>query len=503
MNNHITPKTNRSKIMNYQNTAKQTGKKTNYRTKILLCSLLIVTCSLFFIACEQDTGAEDAPAPFSPSTAPPLPEGDRIPIATEAELKAIGANSTSRRKYYELAADITVSDWTPIGEADKPFHGALDGKNHTITITSGTGGLFAYTKNANIWNLKVAGTITATSAAGIPLMIGGISGNTDWTYIKDCESAVTITATGRGHNSAAGSIAGNMRKDSLVSACTASGSVTLQVGDNDENLMIYAGGLVGYAGDGSSDGAAPSGCLITKSSYTGTVTAISGYPYSGGIAGYNYSGSQITECFSTGTVTAEGANLPYAGGIAGYNSRSALISDSYSSANVNASAASKQALAGGIAGSTAAADSITARCYATGIVSATIDGSSMADSGGTLAVPLAANAGGISGALYYETPQIENCAALNSKVIGTDTSTGGILNVYRISVRVGGALKNNIASSDMTVTGGANTDKTAAGQDGADVAATPAQSVFQTTLGWNFSTVWKMGTSNYPVLKWQ
>jgi hypothetical protein len=492
-------KTNRSKIMIYQNT---TNKKGNSRSKIFplffaLCSLLIALCT----SCEQDPEPEEETSTiFTPPTAPPLPKGEHITISSAADLAKIGKETTHPlNRYYELTENITVSDWLPIGTANTPFRGALDGKNHTITITSGSGGIFSHTSSATIWNLKVAGTITAS---GDIVQVGGIAGNAIWTHITNCASSVTITATGHFHNSAAGSIVGNMRKNSMINSCTANGSVTLQVGENDESLMIYTGGLVGYAGDGSSDGATPSGCLITKSSYNGTVTATSGYPYTGGIVGYNYSGTYITECFSTGTVTATGANLPYAGGVSGYNSRSAVISDSYSTAAVNATAASKQALAGGIVGSTAAAGSTTARCYATGIVTATIDGNSAADAGGTLAVPLAANAGGISGALYYETPQIENCAALNNKVEAKDTASGGTLNAYRISVRVDGILTNNIANSDMTVTGRTPNDKTAAGQDGADTDAKPAQSVFQTTLNWNFTTVWKMGT-NHPILQWQ
>jgi hypothetical protein len=54
----------------------------------------------------------------------------------------------------------------------------------------------------------------------------------------------------------------------------------------------------------------------------------------------------------------------------------------------------------------------------------------------------------------------------------------------------------------MTVTGRTPDDKTLNGQDGADAATPLTQSVFQTTLNWNFTTVWKMG-SDYPVLKWQ
>jgi hypothetical protein len=38
-------------------------------------------------------------------------------------------------------------------------------------------------------------------------------------------------------------------------------------------------------------------------------------------------------------------------------------------------------------------------------------------------------------------------------------------------------------------------------QDGADCDAKPSQSVFEDTLGWDFNTVWTMGSDGYPVLR--
>jgi hypothetical protein len=481
--------------MNYKNI---TQKKMIRRTIIFLCSL--------FLACEQAPAPEEETPPSLPPepAASTLPTSAHIQITNEADLKKIGV-STSRKGYYELQNDIVLNDWTPLAATSATqFAGAFDGGGHTITINSTKGGLFAYTKMASIWNLNIAGTITVHSDAGSAAQVGGIAGNADWTHFTNCASTVNITVTAHGHNSSAGSIVGTMKHDSMIKSCAASGNVTLQTGDADNSLMIYTGGLAGYVGDGSASGDTPSGCLVTKSSYSGTVIAISGYPYVGGIVGYNYSSSNISECYTSGAVIAEGKNLPYAGGVAGYNSRSSVIGDSYSTANVTATAASKQALAGGITGATAAG-AATTKCYATGTVTATIKGDSTADSGGSLGVPPAANAGGISGAIYYNDPslpKIENCAALNSSVTAVDTATGGTLNAYRISAIESGTFTNNIANAAMTITGGANADNIATGKDGADKAINPAQSVFQSTLGWNFTTVWKMGANN-PMLQWQ
>jgi hypothetical protein len=57
----------------------------------------------------------------------------------------------------------------------------------------------------------------------------------------------------------------------------------------------------------------------------------------------------------------------------------------------------------------------------------------------------------------------------------------------------------------MTITIGGTPytpDPDADGFDGADCTAQPDQSVY-TGLGWDFSTVWKMGGEGYPVLQWQ
>jgi hypothetical protein len=408
----------------------------------------------------------------------------------------------SRRAYYELDDDITLTDWTALGSSIAPFMGALDGKDHTITIT-GSGGLFAYTKNATIWDLNIEGEI---AAEGTVVMAGGIAGNAAWTHITNCHSTASVSVTGSGHNTSAGGIVGNMRDRSMVASCTSSGDVTLDCDTAGQSLMVYAGGLVGYSGTGA-NGEGTSACLIVKSSSSADVTATGGYPYAGGLLGYNYAKAWVAESFSSGTVTAEGENLPYAGGVVGYNSRNAQISDSYSRATVEAAAASKQALAGGVAGANGANGIIT-RCYATGEVTATIQGDGTDDMGGSLGVPAAASAGGIAGASYYEAPEIKNCAALNSNVTAADTASGGTLNPYRIAGRVDGTLTNNIAYSGMTLTTGETTrtltedDKGGAKQDGADTTEKPAQSVFQSTLGWDFTNTWQMDSiSGYPIFK--
>jgi hypothetical protein len=206
------------------------------------------------------------------------------------------------------------------------------------------------------------------------------------------------------------------------------------------------------------------------------------------------------ESYASGRVTAEGTNLPYAGGVTGYISAGSSVKNCWSAVEVTAAAASKQALAGGISGAVARDNSVISKCYALGTVTAHITGGSAADTGGTLGVPAAANAGGITGALYVGSPQVEYCAALNGKVEGVDTG-GGELRVYRIAGVVDGSLEQNIANAGMALIGGEPAaDRGGNAPNGADAEAKPAQETF-TRLGWDFDGLWIMGSEGYPVLR--
>jgi hypothetical protein len=414
---------------------------------------------------------------------------------------------------YTLAENLTLDNWTPIGTYGARFAGTFNGNGKTLTI-NGSGGLFAFAGDAVIRNLRVAGTITKTGESDVSVYVGGIAGFAENTAISSCVSAATITVEGHGHNSSAGGIAGYLRERSVITGCSATGTITLRSGAG-EGLMLYAGGIAGYQGTGYA-GEGNSECVITRSYFTGSVTAEGGYPYAGGITGYNYCGSTIRECYSqNGTVTARGENIPYAGGISGYNSQTpvdpALIENCHSSITVNAVAASKQALAGGITGANAA-DAMVSACYALGAVSAVIDSGSDTDDGGSLGVPKAASAGGIAGAQYFNAPSIKNCVALNSAIAGSDLS-GASYNVHRIagpenSVDDEGQMgksvwESNLANAALAAGGNAVTPQpNAASPDGADCAAKPNQAAYE-ALGWDFNNVWKMAGNGYPVLQWQ
>jgi hypothetical protein len=462
-----------------------------------------LTILLFAAACEQPAGTGGAA---------------RVTLGSAADLAKIGKDAAYPLDgNYTLGANLTLTGWEPIGTYGARFTGTFDGGGRTLTI-SGSGGLFAFTNGAVIQYLTVAGTITKTGDPGAAVYAGAIAGMAENTAISSCVSTADIIVEGHGHNSSAGGIAGNLRSNSTITGCSATGTITLRSGAN-EGLMLYAGGIAGYQGTGYA-AAGSSDCVISRSYFSGSVTTEGGYPYAGGIAGYNYCGSIIRECYSqTGTITARGENIPYAGGIAGYNSRTAeggsppsLIENCYSSITVSAAATSKQALAGGITGANAA-DAAVRNCYALGAVSAVINSGSGADAGGSIGVPEAASAGGIAGAQYFKErvgPSIKNCAALNSSITGAD-SGGGAYNVRRIAgpensgagEETGERIwENNIANVTALAAGNSNVApaSNAAGPDGADCAPRPIQAAY-TALGWDFTTVWEMGNDGYPVLQ--
>jgi hypothetical protein len=532
----------------------------------------------------------------------PVNIGDYITIAGASDLAQIGKNNayplSADYRIAEGAADISLSDWVPIGTAEQPFTGTMTGNGTAaITINSFDAaafngpslGLFGVVKGSTqkwallkdlkvtvnmaataalnagnkaqyvaalagygeeitIENAVVSGTIKVNKSSGYPLYSGGVAGYLKNGKMSGSASSVAVESEGQSgvysggilgyaagsfllsgststgvvtvkagtHNSSAGGIVGYIlgTNDSTVSRCTASGDVSLTTAAGREAslLMFYCGGVVGYAGNGTADmgDTERTGAVIEQCGYlSGTVYCENAYPYAGGVIGYNYTGSEVHQSFSAAAaeVKAKGSRLPYAGGVAGYISGAAKVENSYSHATVLAEAPeSRQALAGGVAGATAK-PSLLSKCYATGTVTAKINGAGTADMGGSLGVRSGANAGGISGSLYFASPKVERSAALNASVSGIDTASGGTLYVYRIGglsdLDGSPVVENNIAWSTMPVIGGSVSAKGANNEDGADCTAKPAQSVYSATLGWDFAGVWKMGNDGYPALRWE
>ena len=233
-----------------------------------------------------------------------------------------------------LTADIDLSgiDWTPIGiDYNHQYTGTFDGGNYTITGLTVTGsdqyaGLFGRigsggkVKNVklegvkiesdnsrsnvggvagwsygNIENCSVSGSVSGNGMNGV---VGGVVGYQYGGFLTGCSSSATVNA-----GSAAGGVAGATNSGAILTACYATGSVSVE---NNTTNAAYAGGVVGINGSSST----------LKACYAwGSVTG-SGSVYVGGVTGTNDSGT-LQACYhAKGAVKGPNGTT---GGVAGRN----------------------------------------------------------------------------------------------------------------------------------------------------------------------------------------
>jgi len=201
-------------------------------------------------------------------------------------MNAIGANSGHWGKCFKLMANIDMSRFTGtqykiIGNSSTKFTGKFDGNRHiitnlTYTTTSATNyvGLFGYTNNATIQNLRIE-NVSISSGGDY---IGGLVGYHNSGTLNDC--------------CANGLVSGNMYIGGLagwnvgtITGCYANSLVS----GGEESV----GGLVGVNGSMMDSG------TITSCYATGSVSG-AGY-YVGGLVGLNY--RTITASYATGLVS--------------------------------------------------------------------------------------------------------------------------------------------------------------------------------------------------------
>ena len=235
-----------------------------------------------------------------------------------------------------LTSDIDLSgiDWTPIGiDYNHRYAGTFDGNGKTITgltvttsdqyaglfgcidsggkvknvtlegvqITTtyiyGSAGGVAGDSYGNIENCSVSGSV---SGSGSSSDVGGVVGYQHGGFLTGCSSSATVKGTQR-----AGGMAGVTNNGATLTACYATGDVTLVSNGTDS---YYAGGVVGSNG---------SSCTLKACYAWGNVTGSgSGTVYVGGVTGTNDLGT-LTACYhAKGTVKgSDGAT----GGVAGRN----------------------------------------------------------------------------------------------------------------------------------------------------------------------------------------
>ena len=203
--------------------------------------------------------------------------------------------------------DLTGKDWTPIGTSfGNSYTGTFDGNGKTITgltvtgsdrytglfgfikgtvknvvlteinITSGTfvGGVAGWSFGGNIENCSVSGSVSGSD-------VGGVVGYQQGGSITGCSSSATVKGTQR-----AGGVAGATNSGATLTACYATGDVTVE---NDGPNNACAGGVVGYNAYST----------VIACYAAGNVSGTgSGTIHVGGVVGENY--ATVTACYWSG-----------------------------------------------------------------------------------------------------------------------------------------------------------------------------------------------------------
>jgi len=207
--------------------------------------------------------------------------------------------------------DLTGKDWTPIGTSFRnSYTGTFDGGGHTIkglTVTTNDQfvGLFgSLGKAGTVKNVVMEGVqITNNHGSGY---VGGVVGNSDGT-IENCSVSGSVSGTAyvggvvgvqwfgsiTGCSSSAtvkgmgdvGGVAGQTNAGATLTACYATGNVTIELGHRDR---VYVGGLVGWNAGSSVLACYATGNVTSTGSSTGNV-------YIGGFLGGNY--ATVTACY--------------------------------------------------------------------------------------------------------------------------------------------------------------------------------------------------------------
>ena len=208
--------------------------------------------------------------------------------------------------------DLTGKDWTPIGTGVlNSYKGTFDGGGHTITGLTFTtndeyAGLFGWLNRAGTVKNVVMEGVQITSNQIYGGSIGGVVGFS-WGTIENCTVSGSVSGTVyvggvvgaqwdgsiTGCSSSAtvkgmvdvGGVVGQTNGNTTMTACYATGDVTLEI---DPKKNISGGSLVGFNGGSSVRACYATGNVTSTGSSTGKV-------HIGGFLGDNY--TYLTACY--------------------------------------------------------------------------------------------------------------------------------------------------------------------------------------------------------------
>ena len=208
--------------------------------------------------------------------------------------------------------DLTGKDWTPIGTSvDNSYKGTFDGGGHTITGLTFTtndkyAGLFGWLNKAGTVKNVVMEGVQITSNQIYGGSIGGVAGFS-WGTIENCSVSGSVSGTVyvggvvgaqiggsiTGCSSSAtvkgtvdvGGVAGQTNSSATLTACYATGNVTIEI---NPAKNIAGGGLVGMNGGNGLFACYATGNVTSTGSSTGNVHIF-------GLLGDNY--TTVTACY--------------------------------------------------------------------------------------------------------------------------------------------------------------------------------------------------------------
>ena len=208
-----------------------------------------------------------------------------------------------------LTADITLTgEWTPIGtDYRNSYTGTFDGGGNTITGLTVTGsneyaGLFGRIGSGGTVKNVVLKDVQITSDNQYA-NVGGVAG---WSFGNIEYCSVSGSVSGSGMNGNAGGVVGSQYKGSII-GCSSSAIV---------NAGSTAGGVAGATNNGAT---------LTACYATGSVSVennATNAAYAGGVVGNNGGFSTLQACYAWGSVTGSGS--VYVGGVTGSNDASTL-----------------------------------------------------------------------------------------------------------------------------------------------------------------------------------
>lgn len=457
----------------------------------------------------SDSNVETANSHFASGTGT---QSDPFIIDRDRYLRNIAvANSKAAGCYYRLTyTPVPASDFEPICTPANPFTGIFDGNGKTIEgwevraladkrnyfgffgaiapnaavsslrfnrcslyIANG-GGSVNKTDNGFAWVAAVnSGTIsditvtectTGCETGTSPLNVGGITAQNNGTITGCRVSGAFSAATDRNKTDefTCGGITAYNQATGIVDRCTNEASI---------RAMNQVGGVVGMnAGK------------VTNSGNTGDITA--NY-YFGGVVGYTTSSSAlcyIEKCYNTGTLTMDepagmGRGAAYMGGITSrIYSNKTTITKCYNTGNlvVGTSVSSSSLRVGGIVGHINKPGQLT-NCYNAG--HATIRGK--------------ANYGGIVGEMADQAATITDCYTIGN--ITVDGGSGNLCNAFGKASGTASITNCYALENGTPFSGGSTTGITGGGLLNETRMKNP-----DSYAGWDFQTVWKTGSGEYP-----